>query len=98
MYSLLRTNVSSSRQNLVNDLTNLGIVESELNNAKKQIEVLQTEKNKSLVFTSNGDSLILEKSIFFGKNQMINNFCMTISGTLNNCENKNITWELKKNN
>jgi uncharacterized heparinase superfamily protein len=60
--------------------------------------LLQTEKNKSLVFTSNGDSLILEKSIFFGKNQMINNFCMTISGTLNNCENKNITWELKKNN
>jgi len=48
MYSLLRTNVSSSRQNLVNDLTNLGIVESELNNAKKQIEVLQTEKNNKL--------------------------------------------------
>jgi hypothetical protein len=48
MYSLLRTNVSSSRQNLVNDLTNLGIVESELNNAKNQIEVLQTEKNNKL--------------------------------------------------
>jgi len=48
MYSLLRTNVSSSRQNLVNDLTNIGIVESELNNAKKQIEVLQTEKNNKL--------------------------------------------------
>ena len=48
MYSLLRTNVSSSRQNLVNDLTNIGIVESELNNAKKQIEVLQTEKSNKL--------------------------------------------------
>ena len=48
MYSLLRTNVASSRQNLVNDLTNVGIVESELNNAKNQIQVLQTEKNNKL--------------------------------------------------
>ena len=48
MYSLLRNNVSNARQNLVNDLTNIGIVEGELNNAKKQIEVLQTEKNNKL--------------------------------------------------
>ena len=48
MYSLLRNNVSSARKNLVNDLTNIGIVEGELNNAKKQIEVLQTEKNNKL--------------------------------------------------
>jgi hypothetical protein len=45
MYSLLRNNVSSSRRNLVNDMTNIGIVESELKNAKAQIQVLQTEKN-----------------------------------------------------
>ena len=60
--------------------------------------LVQTEKNKSLVFTANGGSLTLEKSIFLGRNKIINNFCITISGSLNNSENKNITWELKKNN
>ena len=59
--------------------------------------LIQIEKNKSLIFTSNGDNLVLEKSIFLARNQIINNFCITISGTLNNNENKNITWELKKN-
>lgn len=60
--------------------------------------LLQIEKNKSLIFNSNGENLILEKSIFLGRNQIVNNFCITISGSLNNSENKNITWELKKNN
>ena len=60
--------------------------------------LIQIEKNKSLIFTSNADSLVLEKSIFLGKNQIINNFCITISGTLNNCENKDIIWQLKKHN
>ena len=48
MYSLLRNNVTNARQNLVNDMTNIGIVEKELNNAKRQIEVLQTQKNNKL--------------------------------------------------
>ena len=48
MYSLLRNNVSSSRRNLVNDMTNIGIVESELKNAKNQIQVLKTEKNNKV--------------------------------------------------
>ena len=60
--------------------------------------LLQIEKNKSLIFNSNGENLILEKIIFLGRNQIVNNFCITISGILNNSENKNITWELKKNN
>jgi uncharacterized heparinase superfamily protein len=60
--------------------------------------LIQIEKKKSLIFTSSADDLILEKSIFFGGNQIINNFCITISGTLNNSENKNITWQLKRNN
>ena len=60
--------------------------------------LIQIEKNKSLIFACNGDNLLLEKSIFLGRNQIINNFCITISGTLNNSENKNITWEIKKNN
>ena len=60
--------------------------------------LIQIEKNKSLIFTSSGDNLNLEKSIFLGRNQIINNFCITISGSINKNENKNITWELKRNN
>jgi uncharacterized heparinase superfamily protein len=60
--------------------------------------LIKIEKNKSLTFIASEDNLILEKSIFLGRNQIINNFCITISGTLNNSENKNITWELKRNN
>jgi uncharacterized heparinase superfamily protein len=65
--------------------------------AKNSI-LIQVEKGKSLVFTSTADNLILEKSIFLGRNQIINNFCITVTGTLINNENKNIIWELKKNN
>ena len=60
--------------------------------------LIQIEKNKSLIFTTSGDNLILEKSIFLGRNQIINNFCITIFGSLNNNQNKDITWELKRNN
>jgi len=60
--------------------------------------LIQVERNKSLIFATRGDNLILEKSIFLGRNQIINNFCITISGSLNNSENKSITWELKRNN
>jgi uncharacterized heparinase superfamily protein len=60
--------------------------------------LIQIEKNKSLIFTSSANNLVLEKSIFLGRNQIINNFCITISGTLNNSEDKNITWQLKRNN
>ena len=60
--------------------------------------LIQIEKNKSLVFTSTADNLNLEKSIFLGRNQIINNFCITVSGSLNNSEDKNIMWELKRNN
>ena len=60
--------------------------------------LIQVNKNKSLIFTTSADNLILEKSIFLGRNQIVNNFCITISGSLNNSENKNIIWELKRNN
>ena len=60
--------------------------------------LIQIEKNKSLIFTSNADNLILEKSIFLARNQIINNFCITVTGLLNNIENKNITWDIKRNN
>ena len=64
----------------------------------KNTILIQLEKNKSLLFTSSEENLILEKSIFLGRNQIVNNFCITISGTLNNSEDKNITWQLKRNN
>ena len=60
--------------------------------------LIQVEKNKSLIFKANGENLSLEKSIFLGRNQIVNNFCITISGTLAKNENKNIKWELLKNN
>jgi hypothetical protein len=63
----------------------------------KNSVLVQIEKNKSLIFTSNGENLILEKSIFLGRNKIINNFCITISGTLENNKNQDITWELKRN-
>ena len=59
--------------------------------------LIQIEKNKSLIFVTSGGNLDLEKSIFLGRNQIVNNFCITISGTLNTNENKIITWELKRN-
>ena len=55
-------------------------------------------KNKSLIFVSSGENLDLEKSIFLGRNQIINNFCISLEGTLNNSESKNVIWELKRNN
>jgi len=58
--------------------------------------VLQIEKNKSLVFSSENEKILIEKSIFLGRNQILNNFCITIYGTINN-EEKKIDWIIKKN-
>ncbi len=55
-------------------------------------------KNKSLIFKTKEGNLLLEKSVFLGRNKIINNFCITISGVLKKNENKNIEWELKKSN
>ena len=64
----------------------------------KKSVLIQIGKNKSLEFTYTGENISLEKSIFLGRNQIINNFCITLGGALNNNENKNISWELKRNN
>ena len=64
----------------------------------KNSVLIQVEKNKSLVFTAIGEDILLEKSIFLGRNQIINNSCITIMGTLKYNEKKKICWELKKNN
>jgi uncharacterized heparinase superfamily protein len=64
----------------------------------KNSVLIQIEKNKSLLFTADGENISLEKSIFLGRNQIINNSCITISGHLKENENKHINWEFKKNN
>ena len=60
--------------------------------------LIQIKKNKSFIFTTNGDNLSLEKSIFLGRNKIINNFCINIFGSIIKNTNKKINWELKKNN
>ena len=58
--------------------------------------LLQIEKNKSLVFTSSEEKISIEKSIFLGRNKILDNTCITVSGNLVN-KNKAIHWEIKKN-
>ena len=60
--------------------------------------LIHIEKNKSLTFSTDGDKLSLEKSVFLGRNKILSNFCINISGTLLNNEDKSINWELKENN
>ena len=59
--------------------------------------LLQIEKNKSLVFSSPEQKIFIEKSIFLGRNQILNNFCITIYGNISD-EDKIINWQIKKNN
>ena len=58
--------------------------------------LIQISKNKSLIFTINGENLDLEKSIFLGGKKIIDSTCITISGNLVN-KNKIFNWEIKKN-
>jgi len=57
--------------------------------------LIQIEKNKSIIFTSFGEKISLEKSIFLGGNKILNNQCITISGNLIN-KSKKIEWEFRK--
>ena len=63
----------------------------------KNSVLIQIEKGKSLVFTATNQNISLEKSIFLGRNQIINNSCITISGILKKNESKKIHWDLRKN-
>ncbi len=58
--------------------------------------LIQISKNKSLIFTVNGDNLEIEKSIFLGEKKILDNACITISGNLVN-KNKTFNWEIRKN-
>ena len=58
--------------------------------------LIQLSKNKSLLFTIENESITLEKSIFLGKNKILENTCVTVSGNLVN-KDKTIHWSIKKN-
>ena len=58
--------------------------------------LIQISKNKSLIFTIKNEAVILEKSIFLGRNKILENTCVTISGNLVN-KDKAIHWEIRKN-
>ena len=57
--------------------------------------LIKIDKNKSLIFSSKNELLSIEKSIFLGGNKILNNLCITLSGSLN--DNKIINWKIKKN-
>jgi uncharacterized heparinase superfamily protein len=58
--------------------------------------LIQIAKNKSLVFSTIDENILLEKSIFLGGNKILDNTCVTLFGNLVN-KNKSIYWEIKKN-
>ena len=58
--------------------------------------LIQLSKNKSLLFTIENESISLEKSIFLGRNKILENTCVTVSGNLVN-KDKTIHWSIKKN-
>ena len=60
---------------------------------KKSI-LIQINKNKSLIFTCSENKIFVEKSIFLGRNQIFNNFCITIQGYFD--DKKEIKWNIKK--
>ncbi len=57
--------------------------------------LIQINKNKALLFTSSEKNLKIEKSIFFGAQKVLDNYCILISGIMENNE-KNINWEINK--
>ena len=57
--------------------------------------LIQINKNKALLFSSNEKNLKIEKSIFFGGQKVLDNYCILISGTMKGKE-KTINWEIIK--
>jgi len=57
--------------------------------------LIQISKGKALLFTSNEKNLKIEKSIFFGAQKVLDNYCILISGVMENNEKK-INWEINK--
>ncbi len=57
--------------------------------------LIQINKNKAMLFSSNDKNLKIEKSIFFGGQKVLENYCIVISGIMENNEKK-IDWEIIK--
>ena len=57
--------------------------------------LIQINKNRALLFSSNEKNLKIEKSIFFGGHKVLDNYCIVISGNMENDE-KIINWEIIK--
>ena len=57
--------------------------------------LIQIKKNKSLIFSSKGEKLALEKSLFFGGNKILHNLCISIFGEFTE-NTRQIKWEIKK--
>ena len=57
--------------------------------------LIQISKNKSLIFRVIEENIVLEKSIFLGRNRILDNTCITISGNLVN-KSKSFNWEIIK--
>ena len=57
--------------------------------------LIQIKKNKSLVFSAKGEKLLLEKSLFFGGNKILNNFCISIFGEFSE-QTRLVKWEIKR--
>ena len=57
--------------------------------------LIQINKNKALLFSTNEKNLKIEKSIFFGGQKVLDNYCIVISSIMENNE-KTIDWEIIK--
>ena len=57
--------------------------------------LLQTNANKSWVFSSDELAIDLEKSLFFGRNKALKDKCIVIYGKTMN-QDVNVNWKLKK--
>ncbi len=57
--------------------------------------LLQINKNKSWIFSSENQRIEVEKSLFLGGNKALNNQCIVIYGKTKD-EDVNIEWKLKK--
>ncbi len=57
--------------------------------------LIQINKNKALLFSTNEKNLKIEKSIFFGGQKVLDNYCIVISGIMENNE-KTVDWEIIK--
>ncbi len=57
--------------------------------------LIQINKNRALLFSTNEKNLKIEKSIFFGGHKVLDNYCIVITGNLETIE-KTIDWEIIK--